>query len=193
MIPNGLFTQIAIVVISVGIVFTYVRPEFAAIGATQDEIAVYQTEREKISQVNTQLSTLVAKMDEVSTEDQRRLNAYIPDYIDEIAVPRDLQFIAEEAGVIFGGASYEGQEDFVSAELTDAELVYFPYAHAFSMNFQASYDQLKTTLRLFENNEYPLEVHDLTVTSVEGGFLEVQVGLITYSYLLDSDEAGVTN
>ncbi len=189
MIPNGLFTQIASVIVSVGIIITYVRPEFAAIGATQEEIAVYQTEREKISQVNAQLSALVAKMDEVTQEDQRRLNAYIPEYVDEIAVPRDLQFIAEEAGVIFGGAGYEGQLNYTSPELTDEELVYFPYAHSFSMNFQASYEQLKNMLQLLESNEYPLEVHNLTVTSVEGGFLEVQAGLVTYSHLV-ADEGG---
>jgi hypothetical protein len=188
MIPNGLFTQIAIVVISVGIIFTYVRPEFAAIGATQEEISAYQEERGKITLVNSQLADLITRMKEVTSEDQRRLNAYIPDYIDTIAVPRDLQFIAEEAGVLFGGALYEGQQDFVSAELTDAELLYFPKAHSFSMNFQSSYGQLKDILRLFETNEYPLEVHDLTVTSIEGGFLEVQVGLITYSYLVAEEE-----
>lgn len=193
MIPNGLFTQIAIVIISIGIIVTYVRPEFAAIGATQDEIAVYQTERERISQVNSQLSALLSKMNEVSQEDQRRLNAYIPQYIDEIAVPRDLQFIAQEAGVIFGSASYEGVQDYVSSELTDEELVYFPHAHSFSMEFQTSYEQLKEILQLLEANEYPLEVHELTVTSVEGGFLQVQVGIITYSHLLKMDDEEVVN
>jgi hypothetical protein len=81
----------------------------------------------------------------------------------------------------------------VSADLTDAELVYIPKAHSFSMTFQASYAQLKEILRLFETNEYPLEVHQLSVTSIEGGFLEVQATLITYSHLIKETEPAVTN
>ena len=122
MIPNGLFTQIGIVIVSVGILFTYVRPEFAAIGATQDEIAAYQTERTKIDEVNNRLSTLQGRMRQVSPEDERRLNAYIPQTIDELAVVRDLQFISERAGVLFGGAAYEGEQDFVSPDLPEDQV-----------------------------------------------------------------------
>ena len=49
------------------------------------------------------------------------------------------------------------------------------------MNVQTSYPQLKELLRLLETNEYPLEIHELTIAGADGGFLDVQVGFITYS------------
>ena len=192
MIPNGLFTQIGVIIVSVGILLTYVRPEFAAIGATQDEIAVYQTERTKIDEVNNRLRSLQDQMRQVSPEDERRLNAYLPKTIDDLAVIRDLQFISERAGVLFGGATYEGEQDFISPDLAESQVRYVPVAHAFSMSAQTSYPQLRELLRLIETNEYPLEIHELTVTGADGGFLDVQIGFITYSQM-PSDEVPVTS
>ena len=72
MIPKGLFTEIIMIGLVVGIVFTYIRPSFADITKIQDDIMLYQTEREKVSAVNDTLESMVAKMDEVSIGDKEK-------------------------------------------------------------------------------------------------------------------------
>lgn len=183
MIPKGLFAQIGMVVISIAIIITYVQPAFSAIGKVQDNISVYRGEREKVAQVNSQLNALIETQKSVSLVDQNRLLTYMPDpdNVDPIAIPRDLALIAVQAGVIYKEASFDGfnpapppgQNPKISQE---------PQSYQFSFSVEGTYSQLKNLFRLLEQNNYPLEVHDLTVEKIDGGFLSATMQLTTYAY-----------
>lgn len=182
MIPKGLFTQIAMIVVSVGILITYVQPTFGEISSIQDDIEVYEEERAKVSAVNQQLAQLVERLETVSAEEQRALLTYIPNEVDAIAVPRDLQFIAEEAGVLYKQVSYLEVADglFSDDQIEDEG---FPVPHAFSVEIEGTYSQIKDFLELLEQNNYPLEVHEMNVQVIEGGILGVDLRIVTYSHL----------
>ena len=191
MIPKGLFVQIGLLLLSVAIIFTYIRPTFAGIGATQDDIAVYQQEADQISEVNSKLQTMVALVDSISIEDKDRLTTYIPNQIDTIMIPRDLEAISTQSGLLFNAVSYTGKSskgqkvnDLGVATAQDANT---PFGHSFSLNVSGSYQQLKSFFAALEENEYPLEVYSLTVAPAEGGFLTADMQLITYSHL-DTDD-----
>lgn len=189
MIPNGLFTQIALVILSVGIVVTYIKPAFEGVAKVQDQITAFQTEREKIDQVNLQLKTLTASAESVSLDDKERLLTYMPNSVDTIAVPRDLTFIAQEAGVILKDVSYGGvPNEAVDEEAVSAfELSANPSPHMLSLTVQGNYSQIKNLFAVLEQNNYPLEVHNLEIQKVEGGFLEATVDIVTYERFLPAD------
>ena len=190
MIPKGLFAQIAMVVVSIAIIITYVEPAFSEIGEVQDNIAVYKTEREKVSKVNDQLNALLETQKSVSLVDQNKLLTYMPDAenIDTIAVPRDLALIALQAGVLYRNASYVGTADVKKSPKSDEQssapgtLAELPKPYRFSFTVEGTYNQLKNLFRLLEQNHYPLEVTELSVQKIEGGFLNVDMQLTTYAY-----------
>jgi hypothetical protein len=189
MMPTGLFSQIALIVLSFGIIFTYIKPVLGEIGTTQDNIAVYQTERQKVTEVNQKLERVATAVNAISADDQRRLLTYIPDQVDSVAVPRDLNSIAQSAGVILTQIKYVGPLDSGAADVyVDPSQMPVssgskPEAHVFTFDFEASYDQIKVVLAAIEKNAYPLEVHEMTIEETEGGFLSVRMKLITYDRL----------
>ena len=177
MIPKGLFTQIAIILLSVGIIIAYIQPTFESIADKQDSIGIYQNEKDKVSQVNQKLAAQISSLESIATTDTRDLLVYMPSQVDEIAVMRDLQAISDEAGVLFRTVVYDGpQED------EDEENLIGPYPHDFSLNFEAVYSSTKEFFTLLQQNKYPLEVSSLEINSGEGGFLEVAVIITTYSH-----------
>jgi len=180
MIPKGLFAQIGMVILSVAIIITYVEPAFRDIGEVQDNIAVYQTEKEKVSLVNDQLNSLLQIQKDVSLVDQNRLLTYMPDEdtIDPIAIPRDLALISVQAGVIYKNAAFVGSSDKSSADVTEED----PQAYTFSYSVEGTYTQVKNLFSLLEQNHYPLEVRDLSISRIEGGFLSVEMTIDTYAY-----------
>ena len=188
MIPNGLFTQIGIAVLSVGIIVSYIRPTFTNIAVKQDQIAVYQVERAKVSEVNTQLSSFMSTISNISPTDNRKLLTYMPDTVDVIGVPRDIEFITEEVGVLLKQISYEGLEDIRYGDEEDPATSLRPLPYLFSVSFEGSYEQIKGVLQLLEQNEYPLEVRELDINKVEGGFLAASLTLATYGHLLLEEE-----
>lgn len=180
MIPQGLFTQIAMLILAVAIIITYVQPTFVRIGSVQDDIGVYEEQRSKVAAVNGQLAALVARMESVSNDDKRRLLTYLPDSVDEVAVQRDLVAIMAEAGVIYKSVSYMGKiEDLSTAS---DEKVILPAASSFELAMDGTYGQIKNFLRLLEQNQYPLEIRNLDINQLEGGFLNANVQLYTYAY-----------
>ncbi len=177
MIPKGLFTEIIIIGLAVGIVFTYIRPTFADITKIQDDIMLYQTEREKISGVNDTLESMLIKMEGVSANDRGKLFTYLPDQIDAIDIQRTLSFMTEDSGLILVDVSYGGVVQ--SAELEEDELS--PIAHTFTLSTEGSYSQIKRLLSIMEQNEYPLEVISLDISVLEGGFLSAEFEIAAYS------------
>jgi hypothetical protein len=192
MMPTGLFSQIALIILSVGIIFTYIKPALGEIGTTQDTIVVYQTERQKVSDVNQKLDQVTSSVNTVSSEDKLRLVTYIPDQVDTVAVPRDLKAITDSVGAILLQVEYEGPEtataapSFVDPSLLPSAPAFSslePEAHVFNFEFEASYEQVKSVLQAIEKNAYPLEVHDLTIQNAKGGFLSVTMKVVTYDRL----------
>ena len=180
MMSKNLFVQIAMIVISIAIIVTFVEPTFSEIGEVQNDIAVYQTEQRKVSDVNNQLSSLIGVLNEVVPDDQRRLLTYMPDEVDTISVVRDLSLISNEAGVVYIAAVSNGQK--AAADTQPGAAFIQPNEYLFSLSVEGTYAQLKNLFALLEQNNYPIEVQDMIVQKKEGGFLSMEATLSVYAH-----------
>lgn len=184
MIPKGLFSQIALILLSVLVIFTYVKPALLVTKSIEDKITLYQEQQQKVTNVNKKLAHLKDSVANVASADKLHLLTYMPNTIDTIAVPRDISFITDEAGVIIKDIKYVGAHKAAIGVVADPSLQDAPDAHIFSLVVDGSYSQIKQTLAYFEENEYPLEVHDLVIAKQEGGFLEATMTVYTYNRAL---------
>jgi hypothetical protein len=184
MISNGLFSQIAVLVLSVGIIFTYIKPTFEEITVNQDQISTYQGELKKVEEVDSTLKALSASISNISATDKHRLLTYMPDTIDTIAIPRTIEAIAHQVGISPEQITHEGEAPESSRYVELGTLEVKPVAEFFSVEVRCTYEQLKAFLRLLEQNEFPLEVTELQVTPEEGGFLTASLILTTYRHQL---------
>lgn len=184
---NGLFTQIVVAAVAVGIVFTYVRPTLGAIGDLQTSIASYREEIRKVDAVNAQLADLVAAADQLSASDRRALRTYLPDAVDVVAVPRDLDAMAEQAGVLFQSVSYnQTLNDFFLTERGRADTDR-PTPHVFQVQIEGTYEQIKQFLELTERNHYPLQVSSLSIDRGEDELVRANVELVTFVFKPETD------
>ena len=181
MIPKGLFTQIGMVIVAVAIIVTYVQPAFSELGGVQDEIGVYQDERKKVADVNEQLDKLVTRLESISNEDEKKLNTYLPDEIDEIHIKRDLLLIANQAGVLLRSSSFSKGTNRNTSSVPD-KTKNLPTQHTFSLSVEGTFGQLKNLFSLMEQNHYPMEVSSVSVTGKEGNFLDAEITFATYTY-----------
>lgn len=180
MIFNSFFTQIVMAALAIGIIFTYVQPAFSKLGTLQESILKYQEESGKVAEVNAQLSALTAKVNEISAADLKALLIYMPDELDYVAVSRDLLTISEEAEVYLENVNYDGVAD-VKSEETEA-IMTPPVKHTFAVTLRGSYEQTKKFLSLLEQNNYPLEVTELSIISSEIGIINSGMLITTYSH-----------
>lgn len=180
---KGVFTQFVMVIVSIGIIFTYVKPSFAKIGVIQEESKTYEAELEKVVAVNSTLSLLKSQMDSIAMADRMKLLTYMPDSVDEIAVLRDLFLIVNQSGALYrnvssGGSGSAGTKNKNSSAVTATG----PEQYGFTLEVEGTYDQLKSLFSLLERNEYPLEIQNVSFSKTEGGFLTASIELATYSF-----------
>lgn len=180
-LSKNLFIHVVMIGLSVGVVIMFVQPTFSEIGELQNDIAVYQTEYRKVSEVNNQLSSLIDVLDQVVTDDKRRLLTYMPDEVDAIGVVRDLSLISNEAGVLYLSAVSNGPKDILD-DVDEATTFIQPKEHLFELNVEGSYRQFKNLFTLLEQNNYPIEVQNVAILQKDGGFLSMNVSLSVYAY-----------
>jgi hypothetical protein len=179
MIINSLFTQVFIAGLAVALLFIYVKPTLATIGETQKTVADYEKSYTEVTDINAQLASLVNKAGSMSEIDQTILSTYMPDTVDTVLVSRDILNISKMAEVDLKDITPSGEEE--NEVVVNPENHLQPVKHGFEVTIEGSYFNVKYFLSLLEQNNYPLEVHSLTVTGGERGLLGAQLKIITYS------------
>ncbi len=180
MIFNSLFSQIVLAVLAIGLAIVYIQPTFERIGAIQDAIAKHQTESANVVAINQKLADMINRVNNISASDQRALLTYLPDKVDYIAVSRDIYNISQMSGVEMTKITYNENQVTQTSDLdkTDQNL---SVPHTFSASVTGSYDEIKAFLLALEQNNYPLEVRDLSITASEEKNLNASLEIVTYS------------
>ncbi len=193
---NSLFVQIAMIVLAVCIVVLYIKPEIAQIRAIQDKTAVYTSEIEKVSNVNTTLSDHVKAIDAIPTDDKSALITYLPNAIDEIVIMRDLEAIVAESGVDLAELAYGGEtqkQNNSGNEAPVSALNAQVTPHTFTVGVSGSYEAIKGLLALLEVNKYQLQVAAVDFTPQESDVLDAKISLVVYSMNVTATEASTAD
>lgn len=178
--PLGLISQISAIGLAISIVALFVRPTLADIGNVQTEIQEYQAARERVMETNQALASHVAEMESVNLEDRTRLSTYMPALLDEVAVLRDIEIIAQNADVNYSGIQYNGILVDSSEETRLSQSNLAPVAQEFSIVVDGNYGKIKDFFSLLEQNHYPLQIHALKMGVREADFLSAEVSVVTY-------------
>jgi len=181
MIFNSLFFQIILAVLAVAIGITYVQPTFNNIGEIQNAIGQYKEERDRVEEVNNRLAGLVSKVNGISAQEQRALLTYMPEKVDTVSVSRDIYNLTLRAGVTLENIKYNPRHRTGAQPATSAIHLTPAIPHMFDISISGNYDQLKSFMLLLEQNNYPLEIHSLNITTSDDSILSAGIEIITYS------------
>ncbi len=87
-------TPIIGIIVAVGLFFTYIQPTFQDVKGIQDESASYAEATQKASELQQRISELKAQQSSISLANLERLQALLPDRINEVSVLIDLDTLA---------------------------------------------------------------------------------------------------
>ncbi len=161
-------TQIILLVIALVVIFSYIKPKMAEIKVVQDEVVQYEEAVNKATEFNMLLSSLLTKSADFTQEEVKALERYVPGDQDMVSVARDLNIIADRAGVAFVSVGLEevrettgrsarsgaqgANEDAVGNDLVSQEI---------TVSISGTYINSKEFIKLVESNAYPLELISL--------------------------------
>lgn len=201
-------TQIILVVLSLVMIFTIVRPMFAKIQVNQDEVHRFREAVATAGQFNARLSELRSIANSFSADDLAALELYVPAEIDTLSVSRDIVQIVEQNQMVVQSIGAEELEEPVESE--NAEMPMPPpvpmdpamdpamgmvegtmlqeeaensmIKQRFTLEVLGTYEQMKLMLADFERNAYPLRLVELEFTAgAESQLFLFTVVLETYA------------
>lgn len=175
-------------IIAIGLVLTYVRPTFQAIGATQDELKKYTDTIASAQELRAELQKKIDQKRNFTPSQLERLEAMIPDKSDEIATILDIDALAREyrmsvsgISVAKAGSAQEGESEGVAqAENSGEALPYTTMDISFSL--AGTYEDLRLFLSALEQSLVLYDVTNLDFGSSEGDGLSLNMTVRAYMF-----------
>jgi len=171
---NKLLIQVILILTSVTIIVTYIRPAFADIALIQDDIARYNNTVSKASELNAALQDLVSTERSISPQELRSLQTYLPSQINDVLIMRDIQNIFKSINVPISTLTsvstnafqstvpmVEGATGRMVPDQSTPSMIF----RDFQLSFFGTYDHLKIIMQGLEINAYPLEVVEVLFVS----------------------------
>jgi hypothetical protein len=188
----SLIAQGLLIVVALTILVTFVKPMFADIGNTQNELSQYTDALAKATQFNRRLQELVSIRDGFPAEGMQKLEQFIPSSIDALHVMENIEnifalknipiksMIAKDEVLPFSDVSFEG--GYVDGVIQNSEPIETTpdqsvHQRDFEVTFVGTYANLKDILPMIESNAGLLEIVELdfepaTEATVDGAVIE---------------------
>lgn len=162
-----LLTQVALLTLSVAIIFLFIKPALTNIKTVQDDLLVYSDAVAKASEYNRRLQELLSLRDSFSQTDLAKLERFVPQTIDTIRVMHEIESIFASkniklASLTASPQSASGALTLTSGEVEEQNPATKVASQDFEVKFTGDYQTLKMMLGVLESNARLLEVVDVT-------------------------------
>ena len=177
-------------IVAVALFFTYIRPTFEDVKIVQDETHQYEEAVDKAGQLQQRIDELKRQRNQIPIADLERVEALLPDDIDEVLVLIDLDALATEhnliltnvvvdSGSIAGGGGIHDR--FKNADAPGA-VSNEPFSSLdIGFGISGSYDDFREFLSELERSLVLTDVVDLQFAEDDGEFVNVALKTRFYS------------
>lgn len=165
--------QLILIVISVALVMSFVKPKLEEVEVKQAEISNYTEAISRASEYNQAVNEKINRVNNFPRADQIALDRFIPDAIDAVVVSRDLENIVKknqmllvdmevgEVSPVLVTTSGGPNNEFASlAEEAQRSL----FKQNFHVDAIGTYENMKKMLGDLERNSYPLRLVNMSFT-----------------------------
>lgn len=177
------------VLIAIGLFFGYIQPTWSGdIAATKSQIASYDSALLAASRFSTNEAALEQKRNQIPADKIDRLNAFLPDSVDNVQLILDLNALATRSGVTISdfttgdtpndGSSNSGQT--AQGGLTGNASASAIDSLTLSVSAVGSYDAFRAFLSGIEQSLRPLDVEVITISDSETGVYTYDMTLKFY-------------
>lgn len=174
-------TPILSIVIAFTIFFAFVKPLFSDVRVIQDEIGRINEQLSKKTDLTAEVKGLLEVKQSHSVANIERLDAMIPESVDEVKIIADLSALARAHNMLFGNIAVESGNDTYDTEefeeLGDVGLV----SSDITFELTGNYDQFKLMLADIERSLVLLDVLHISFSAGVGGLVQYAVKVRTYA------------
>ena len=183
----NLITPIILIVISIGTFFMYTDQAYRgtnladgtqSVKGLQAENAQYQEALNNTTAIGQKRGTLVTKMEAITSDNLTRLQALLPDNVDNIKLVIDMNQIAENHALTLKNVKLDTAAGTDQTKIGQDNKKYGTVGLSFSVS--SSYENFQNFLADLEKSLRLVDITDLSVTGNDTGVYDFSVSLKTY-------------
>jgi len=178
-------TPIFSIIIALVVFFFFVKPMFAEIQQIQGETDQYQQAVGKATELNQLLTALVSKKRSYSAEEIERLEALVPQSVDEVKILADLNELAKSHSMLFGNIKVTSRDEVVSTgeQTAPSQTVSYDDFVTSDITFGliGTYEQFKAMLSDLEKSLVLMEITNITLSASDGPLQQFELTVRAYS------------
>ncbi len=173
-------TPIFSIIIAIVVFMFFTKPMFAEIKVLQAKTSQYAEAANKAQELNAALAEKLTAKRSNSSENLERLNALVPESIDEVTVLADLNQLARTHNMLFGNINVEDgdlTEIDVDPKKAISQKINYQDITTASINFSliGTYEQFKAFLADVERSLVMMEVTKIDFMAGEGALQQFEV------------------
>ena len=168
-------------VISIAIFFAYVNPTWhGSIAETKVKIVDYDKALVAVKDYNKQQQVLASARNAITEENLKKLEVFLPDSVDNVALILDLDAIASRFGLKISNLDVATERVNTSAQGALSTATNPVGAINLSLSVTGSYTAFQSFLQSIEKNTRILDVQDITVKGSDTGVYTYQLKMRLY-------------
>lgn len=173
-------TAIILVVLAIGLFFTFTNPQYQAVQGLSSELAEYRAVLKNAEAITEMKILLADRYDEVPEVEIERLSKVLPDTVDDIRLALDIDAIASRYGLSIKNVSVDGNNNDNSKVVIEPQTG-LPYDKVeVSFSFISGYDNFKKFMSDIEDSLRITDIKSVSFKTSDAGIYDHQVSVETY-------------
>ncbi len=166
-----------LILISVGLFYTFISPQYDKVTALQTEASEYSNVIESVNELKDTRDNLLAKFQTLPKSELDKLIRILPDHVDTVKLALDIDTIAAKYGISIKNIKVEEEER--------SEIVTGSFGGAYetinvNFNFTTSYPNFRRFLADLEESLRLIDVRSVAFESTDGGAYDYKIAFDTY-------------
>ncbi len=173
-------TALILVLISAGLFYTFIMPEYAKVQALRAEAAQYSEVLGNVSDLSTKRDELLLKYNAIPKSDSDNLKKILPDNVNVVELALNLDAIASKYGIsIKKVKTVDDKADQTATTIQTPQSG--PYQKVMiNFSFVSTYDNYRKFERDLEQSLRIIEVKSVSFDTADSGLEEFQMQIETY-------------
>ena len=173
-------TAIILILISAGLLYTVVLPQYHKSGDLRSRSAEFQNILTNVSSLNDKKQDLLVKYQAMPKEEVDRVNKVLPDNIDTVRLAMDFDSIASKYGISIKNIQTSDNKNANTGIIIQPGSTK-PYdSVTVSFSFVATYDNFRKFLGDIEKSLRVIDVKTVDFDSTESGLSDYKISVETY-------------
>lgn len=182
-------TPIIAIVIAIALFFVYVQPTFTSVRVIEDETHQYEEAIASAERLQARVSELSQAQNTIPVSDLQRLEAMVPNSLDEVLLLIDLSALAQEHNLFLGeiqvdAEGAEGEDPFAEAQPAPQNGAVEGEAYeSMDLGFSVvgTYEDFRAFVRAVEESLVLMEVVEISFSQSDGDLLTFDMVIRTYA------------